>query len=480
MLSGSGDQETQTRKGSRFGGAVALTLVSGLCLLLILGLVVSVTRGSQQATTSATALHSADETLRAATVARAHVGLATYMITVDDAFGINSAEAVDLSLSEAGSALEDVRQAVASLEEDGSSGIDRAVDATRDFSSVTEQALDAIADGDVDRAKSISELHDESFQTARAELDDVRGRLLQAVEESDEFLGRIGNVALFLVAFLVPAGVILIYRQLLLRQSRQAELESRLESERRLNVAREEFIANASHELRTPLTGISGFAQLLVDDPAIAESETASELLNLVIAESHDLTRMVEDLLTTARLNAHALHFDFHDVAIDEVVAEVVDPLVRAGVEITRDCQPASVRADGLRTRQILRNLISNARKYGGSTIEVVGRVDGSSYRCDVLDDGDGMSDDLRDRMFERFVHRGGKTAVSDSVGLGLSIVHALVEGMGGSIGYRHADGKTVFTARLPLSNHSESAAAVPPADRGDALSRQTQVSAQG
>jgi signal transduction histidine kinase len=480
MHESSGEQETQTKARSRFGGAVALTLVSGLCLLLILGLVFSVTRGSQQTTTSANALHSADETLRAATVVRAQVGLATYMITVDDAFGTNSADAIDLSIGEARTAFDDMRRGVANLEEDGSSDVAPAVEATRTYAGVTDQALEAIAAGDVDRARSFSDLHDESFQTSRAELDDVRERLVRAVDASDDLLGRIGNVALFLVAFLVPAGVIFVYRQLLLRQNRQAELESRLESERRLNAAREEFIANASHELRTPLTGITGLAQLLVDEPSIVESETASELLNLIVAESHDLTRMVEDLLTTARLDAHALHFDFDDVAIDEVVAEVVDPLVRAGVEIKRDCEPAFVRADGLRTRQILRNLISNARKYGGSAIEVVGRIDGNTYRCDVIDDGDGMPDDLRDRMFERFVHRGGKTAVSDSVGLGLSIVHALVEGMGGSIGYRHAAGKTVFTARLPLSEHGETSAPAFPSDREDLVPRRTQLSARG
>jgi signal transduction histidine kinase len=455
-------------------------LVSGLGLLLILGLVFSVTRGSRQVTTSAIELHKADESLRAATVVRAHLGLATYMITIDDAFGTNSAEAIDLSLSEARTALDDLRRGVAAMEEDGSSDVARAVEASRGYASATEQALDAITDGDLDRARSISDPHDQSFQTARAELVTVRGRLVQAVEESDELLGQIGNVTLFLVAFLVPAGVIFIYRQLLLRQNRHNELENRLESERRLNMAREEFIANASHELRTPLTGISGLAQLVVDDPTIARSETASELLHLIIAESHDLTRMVEDLLTTARLDAQALHFDFDDVAIAEVVAEVVDPLVRAGVEITLDCEPATVRADGLRTRQILRNLISNARKYGGSTIKVVGLVDGSTSRCDVIDDGDGIPQDLTDRIFERFVHRGGQTAVSDSVGLGLSIVYALVEGMGGSIGYRHADGKTFFTVRLPLSDHGGSSSTVLSADREDADLRRPQVSAQG
>jgi signal transduction histidine kinase len=480
MRSRARKQERKTPNPSRFGGALTLTLVWGLGLVLILGLVFSVTRWSQEMTENATQLHNADESLRSATVVRAHVGLATYMITIDRAFGTNSDAAIELSLGEARTALGDLRRGVAALENVGSSDVLRAVEIVNGYASTTERALDAITEGDVDRAKSISDLHDDAFQETRAELDDVRERLAQAVEGSDELLGRVGNVTLFLVAFLVPAAVIFIYRHLLLKQARQAELESRLDSERRLNVAREEFIANASHELRTPLTAIGGFAQILAEDTTIATSETASELLNLIIAESHDLTRMVEDLLTTARLDAHALHFDFNDVAIDEVVAEVVDPLDRVGVEITRDCEPAIVWTDRLRTRQILRNLISNARKYGGSRIEVSGRVDGSTYRCDVIDDGDGIPEHLTDRVFERFVHRGGKTAVGGSVGLGLSIVHALVEGMGGSIGYRHADGKTVFTARLPLADHEERSTSLPLARREDSGSRRTQLSAHG
>lgn len=473
-----GEQDVQTHQDARFGGAVALTLISGLCLILILGVVFAVTRSSKQATASATELHSADEALLAATVVRAHVGMATYMITVDDVFGTNSAEAIEVSLSEARSALDDLMLGASHLEDAGSPDFDRAVSATLGLAGTTEQAIDAVAEGDVDRARSMSMLQDESFQEARTQLDDVRSSLAREVEGSNELLGRIGTVTLFLVAFLVPVGVIFVYRRLLLKQTRQAELESRLESERRLNAAREEFIANASHELRTPLTGITGLSQLLVEDSAISESETASELLSLIIAESQDLTRMVEDLLTTARLNAHALHFDFDDIAIDKVAAEVVDPLIRAGVEVSCDCEPASVRADGLRTKQILRNLISNARRYGGSMIEVVGRVENSVYRCDVIDDGDGLDEDVRDRMFERFVHRGGKTAVSDSVGLGLSIAHALVEGMGGSIGYQRVDARTVFTVRLPLSDKSGISAAEPAADRKDAVPRGIQISA--
>ena len=468
MESAAGTVSRPAHARSRFDSAVALTSIAGMGLLLMVGLVFSVARGGQEVSVDASQLHSADESLRAATVVRAQLGLAVYKLTVDEAFGTNSADALEVSLSEARDALEDLNRAIAGLDEEASSDVAAAVRASREFDSTSLDALSAINDRDAQRARSVADRHDEAFQAVRSDLEDVLGRLSASIESSDDSLGRIGTVAGFLAAFLVPAAVIFIYRGLVVRQKRQAELEGRLESERWLNIAREEFIANSSHELRTPLTGISGLAQILAEDPAIAESEDASELINLIIAESDDLTRMVEDLLTTARLDAGALHFDFDDVAIAEVIADVVEPLARAGVEILLDCEPATIRADGLRTRQILRNLISNARKYGRSRIEVLGRIDGTTYVCDVIDDGDGVPDALADRMFERFVHTGGRTAVRDSVGLGLSIVHALGRGMGGTVEYIRMGDKTVFRTRFPLLDRVERRELVAASDHED------------
>ncbi len=435
---------------TRFDRALAVTLVAGLGLLLILGLVFSIAHGSKQITTRATDLHSADETLRAATVARAQTGLAVHLTTIDDVFGTNSDEVIEQSLAEARIALDDLNNGISRIEPNPEM-TESGAEATHEFAATTIELIELIEARDAPAARSLSETHDTQFKTVLGDLEIVRDRLNASVEASDAFLGRVGTITRFLVAFLVPAAVIFIYRELLLRQHRQAELEGRLESERRLSRAREEFIANASHELRTPLTGISGLAQILAEDPSIATSESASELLHLIISESGDLARMVEDLLTTARLDAGALHFDFGDIEMTTMVAEVVEPLLRAGSEISWDCEPAHIRADGLRTRQVLRNLLSNAEKYGGPNIEVRGRIEGRTYRCEVIDDGEGVPDAMAERIFERFVHR-GRTGVSDSVGLGLAIVHALAHGMGGNVVYTRREGKTVFTVRLPLS----------------------------
>jgi len=161
---------------------------------------------------------------------------------------------------------------------------------------------------------------------------------------------------------------------------------------------------------------------------------------------------MIEDLLTTARLNAGALHFNFEDIDMCEEISEVVEPMTRSGAEINVQCDPGLVRADRLRVRQVFRNLLSNAQKYGGPNIEVRGRVEGRTYVCSVSDDGPGISSEVADRLFQRFVHQGSATAMTGSVGLGLSIVHALLQGMSGSIIHARTEGKTIFTVRLPLA----------------------------
>ena len=331
------------------------------------------------------------------------------------------------------------------------------------FATSAQETIDLIEVEDFASASTVVEdrLGDQ-FNELVAALIVVRDDLRASVASSDLLLSQIGNVARFLVAFLLPAAVIFIYRDLLRRQARQAELESRLEAARQISEAREEFIANASHELRTPLTSITGLAMLLEETPTIKEDAASAELLDLMISESVDLNRMVDDLLTTARLDAGALSYSFQDVSPEIETAEVAESLKRAGTYIEVTCEPALIRADSVRFRQIVRNLLSNAGKYGGPNVRVLGYVDGRTYVCEVIDDGQGVPEEIAERLFERFVHQGQETAVRGSVGLGLSIVHALAQGMGGSVSYRRVNGDTYFAVRMPLAGFAEADQPIP------------------
>ncbi len=446
----------RSRSRPRWDRSLGLTVFTGIAMLVVLGMVFSVAYGSQQITSNAAALHDADEGLRAVTIVRAQLALGVHMASVDREFGTNSGEALETATFEATLAMSDLSTAIEHLSNSGKLSNASLIEATNQLGQTTATIVGFLAAGDSKSAQTVSESRlDEEFQELTSLLVDVRDRLSDQVASSDALLGRIGNFARFLVAFLIPAAVIIVYRELMKRQQRQAELESRLSAERQLNVAREEFVANASHELRTPLTSIIGLSMLLAENEVVQAEPAATELLSIIISESDDLARMVEDLLTTARLDAGALHFVFDDVDVGEEMPETIDPLTRSGPAIGVTVEPGIVRTDRLRFRQLLRNLLSNARKYGGQNIRVEGRVEGRTYVCSVIDDGPGVPVEIEDRLFERFIHQGHQTATKDSVGLGLSIVHALTQGMGGSISYERIDGETHFTIRLPLAGQS-------------------------
>lgn len=454
------------RRKTIFDRGLGLTVMTGLALVFIIGVVFAVAYGSQRITRSATDLHKADETLRAATVVRAQVALSVFMASVDDQFGTVSTAAQNLSQNEALVALADLDTGVGELRADGASRGTSLDDRAAEFTSVARTTLEYLQTGRWAEAQQLADAElNESFRALVDEAVLIRNDLRSQVQASDTMLGQASTVARFLVAFFVPVAVILTYRELVRRQQHEVELQRRLDLERELAVARDEFIANASHELRTPLTGITGMAMILEEDPAVKGSEFASELLDVIIGESGDLERMVEDLLTTARLDAGALQFTFDNVEVHDEVVEVAASLTRSGLRVSVDCAPGRVRADQLRLRQVVRNLLSNAKKYGGPNVHVDGSVEGRTYLITVSDDGVGLPDEIAANAFQRFVHRGHETATTDSVGLGLSIVKSLTDGMGGSVKYERVAGRTRFLVRLPLATQDASVNA----DRDDA-----------
>ena len=188
------------------------------------------------------------------------------------------------------------------------------------------------------------------------------------------------------------------------------------------------------------------------EDPVVQQSPFLSEIMHTITSEAHDLSLMVDDLLTTARLDAGALHYVFEDVQIAEEIEIASAGLISNGLNVTTDCAPAVVRADQTRIRQVVRNLLSNPLKYGGPNVHVSGRSAETTYIIAVSDDGDGLAAEVEERLFERFVHADQPVGTVDSVGLGLSIVQALVRGMGGAVSYERSSGETRFIVRMPLA----------------------------
>ena len=437
---------------NRFRRAWFFTTALAVVLLVVAAIVFTLSTGTRRITEHAQVLHVADQTVRYATAGRAQLGLAVSLAVIDERYGSDLFETIGVDgIGEASVALDQVDSGLAQLASSDVTTNETLRTETASFTATGREILSALDEGRVDDAQRIAEGNlSESYVALASTLEDEQANQLAELENADALQTRLGDFARFLLALVIPLAIIAIYREVVRRQQRQAELEVRLDAERQLSKARDDFVANASHELRTPLTSIFGLGQLLEEDDSL--SETAREMVALINSETADLNRMVDDLLTTARLAAGQLRFEPEHVATTEEAEVIISPFQRSGTDIQVNVSPATVNADRLRQRQILRNLLSNARKYGGPTISLTGKPEGDWYVWTVEDDGPGVPAELQGRLFQRFIHQlSFQQAVAGGVGLGLAIVKSLAEGMGGSVGYERADDKTRFQVKLPL-----------------------------
>jgi signal transduction histidine kinase len=327
---------------------------------------------------------------------------------------------------------------------------------TATVTAVTGKSEALIADLEAGRTEEASR----SAAALAAEYDGLIDRLVairderaRAIAEASSEAGRVATAARFMVAFGVPGIALLGLLAYSRRRRRQIILDAELAHEREVNRSKDQLIANISHELRTPLTGIYGAALAIEDsdfEPGLTE-----ELNGVVIDQSTELKRMVEDLLVSAQAEVGRLSFHTEPTSIAAQVNTTVGEFQRTGKEIRVDVAPETVVADALRVRQILRNLISNARRHGGEHIDIAGRRENGVYRLTVSDDGPGVPQEIRERLFSPFVHHDDRPLITGSVGLGLSITRLLAEGMSGSIDYHRASGKTRFRLNLPMSDES-------------------------
>lgn len=249
----------------------------------------------------------------------------------------------------------------------------------------------------------------------------------------------------------------------------EGALSARHESETQVR----RFVADASHELRTPLASIRGYAELVQRLPGDLPDD-ALRAMGRVESEARRMTSLVEDMLLLARLDAgrdlDLAEVDLAALAVDAVadahvagrdhdwrldlgaLAASDDDEDAPDLPDAIDDEPVVVVGDENRLRQVLVNLLSNARVHtpAGTTVVVQVAREGDDVLLRVQDDGPGIAEPLRSRLFERFA-RGdaSRNRAAGSTGLGLAIVHAVVTAHGGTIEVDGAPGAT-FTVRLP------------------------------
>ena len=225
-------------------------------------------------------------------------------------------------------------------------------------------------------------------------------------------------------------------RVLIQMQDRQQQL---LEQERRTVQVKNEFVSMVSHELRTPITGISGFSETLRDHWRDLPPAEVDEFLTILRGESDHLANLVEDILVIPRLESGHLRFHLEQVSIATVAEKAAEIVFNEGATVEIDIPVyVTVWSDPIRLRQILRNLMENAVKYGGNEVYISGeeRREGT-YTVIVADNGSGVAEADRERIFEHFEQlSSGDARLEQGVGLGLPIAKKLATAMGGDLWY--------------------------------------------
>ncbi len=222
----------------------------------------------------------------------------------------------------------------------------------------------------------------------------------------------------------------------------QATVDATLQRQR-------EFVADASHELRTPLTAVQANLELLALTTEGEDREAAESALR----SSRRMRRLVADLLLLARMDA-SREAERTEVDLDRAILEAVDELEpqMGGHEVALDLDPVTV--DGIRDElvRMVANLVGNALRHTpeGTEIRVRLRSEGARGELVVEDDGQGIPEDLRRRIFDRFVRRGGEGA--GSTGIGLAIVRAAAQRHGGDVRVEATDPETGRGARFVVT----------------------------
>ncbi|MFE4959898.1 sensor histidine kinase [Streptomyces sp. NPDC056653] len=228
-------------------------------------------------------------------------------------------------------------------------------------------------------------------------------------------------------------------------------LTRRQASEERLR----HFAADASHELRTPVANIRGHAELALrhHGPVPAEVRHALERID---GESRRMTRLVDDLLLLARLDA-GRPLEHEPVDLTLLILNATDDARAAGPGhhwlLDLPEEPVTVTGDAHRLQQAIGNLLANARTHTppGTDVTIALTTEPSGVSVDLSDNGPGIPDEIQPEVFGRFVRADhARSRTTGSTGLGLAIVHAVITAHGGTATVTSTPGRTAFRLTLP------------------------------
>ena len=247
-----------------------------------------------------------------------------------------------------------------------------------------------------------------------------------------------------------------------------AELRDANAQLKTLDLLKDDFMSSVTHELRTPLTAIRAFAELMVDDPAMNAAQR-QRFLGLVVAETERLTRLVNQVLDMAKIEAGHAEWRSAEVDLRALVMQAVQTTAEvfrergASVEVEMPEHVPPLQADPDRLLQVLLNLLSNAAKFVPAEqgrVRIRLRADADRASVEVEDNGPGVPAEQQQLVFEKFRQGGDATNRPQGTGLGLPISRRIVEHFGGRMWLRSEPGRgACFGFDLPW-RHGQAAAA--------------------
>jgi signal transduction histidine kinase/ActR/RegA family two-component response regulator len=267
----------------------------------------------------------------------------------------------------------------------------------------------------------------------------------------------------------VLVGTVTIIEDVSDRIASESTLRKQIESQRLARAiaekalrAKDEFLSTLSHEIRTPLNAVLGWARILLGRDVI-DRNLLERALRVIERNATAQARMIDDMLDMARIAAGKLRLDLQPVDVVNVVLAAVDVVMptahakRIALRTQLDPRTPSILGDQDRLQQVIWNLLSNALKFTdtGGSIDVRVTLNGRFVRIVVSDSGHGISPDFLPHVFERFRQADASSSRRHGgLGVGLSLVHDLIELHGGSV-YAHSDGEgkgATFTIDLPMA----------------------------
>jgi signal transduction histidine kinase len=208
----------------------------------------------------------------------------------------------------------------------------------------------------------------------------------------------------------------------------------------RLDRERSDLVATVAHELRSPLTGVKGFVTTLLSKWDRLNDEQKKLMLNTVNTDAERLSRLITELLDVARIDTGRLPLYRREIDVVPVIERVVDS-VRAGTSRTITTQhaapSAAAFADPDKFVQVATNLVDNAVRHGEGSVSVTTEPGPLGLRITVDDEGEGIAEPLRNRVFTKFWKHGAQ----GGSGLGMYIVNGLVRVHGGELTILDAPG---------------------------------------